>query len=205
MDIDQWLKLAHLALTAFFGATTAWLGIRQYLDGNKTARREEYKFAKLFFDELKQHPPMHAYARKKGFQAIGRNQDLPPNVIEHLMDLRDPVGALQDYESSRAYLKHTAGRGKRQLDFASTIFSTDRRREFISTLYILGAIFSYIVAFTPWFLKTIEKISTPVAISASAVFSPIGIFFAVILLREFLQLRRAMRLVKMQNQEADSW
>ena len=206
MDTDQWLKVVPIVTTIGFGASTLWLSIRQYLDGNKNSRREEYKFAKLFFDELRAKPEMHPFARKKGFQAIGRNQDLPPSVIEHLMTLRDPVTALSDYESSRGYLKNSETFGRRQLGFASaTLFATEKRRNIISATYLACAITFYLLSFTPWFLLTIGKISTPLAINASIVFSPVGMMISVGAVREFLQLRRAMRLVKAQNHQADEY
>ncbi|MET3134300.1 hypothetical protein AAKU55_004595 [Oxalobacteraceae bacterium GrIS 1.11] len=206
MNTDQWLKVIPIVTTIGFGGSTLWLAIRQHLDGNKNARREEYKFAKLFFDELRAKPEMHSFARKKGFQAIGRNQDLPPSVIEHLMTLRDPVTALSDYESSRGYLKNSEVLGRRQLDFASAVlFSTEKRRNIISVTYFICAIMFYLLAFTPWLLFSIGNISVSFAIKASIVFSPVGLTIAVFTFREFLQLRRAIRLVKTQNNQADEY
>lgn len=206
MDTNQWLKVAPIVTTIIFSASTLFLSIRQYLDGNKNARREEYKFAKLFFDDLKQNPEMHAFARKKGFQAIGRNQALPPSVIEHLMTLRDPVAALSDYECSRSYLKNSDELGPRQLEFASKfLFATERRRNAVSAVYLLCAIIFYLTAFAPWILFTLKKISFALTINAMIVFFPIGIMATVVLLREFVQLRRAMRLVKAQNYQADEF
>jgi len=51
MDIEQWIKVIPVITTIIFGGSTLWLSIRQHLDGNKNARREEYKFAKIFFDD----------------------------------------------------------------------------------------------------------------------------------------------------------
>lgn len=202
MDVDQWLKVAPIVSTIVFGGSTLWFAIKQNLDGNKNSRREEYKFAKLFFDELNAKPEMHPFARKKGFQAIGRNQDLPPSVIEHLMTLRDPVAALSDYESSRGYLKNTEVLGKAKLNFASNLFfATETRRNWISRTYAACAIIFYLFAFTPWILLTLGKIPVSLAVNASVAFSPIGLAVSIGAAREFLQLRRAMRLVKMQNQQ----
>ena len=203
MDTDQWIKIAPIITTILLGASTLFLSIKQYLDGNKNARREEYKFAKLFFEELLENPTMHPFARKKGFQAIGRKQDLPPSVIEHLMTLRDPVMALNDYEFSQSYLMHSEELGPRQLTFASKVlFLTEKRRNAMSLFYIACALASYLVAFTPWFLLTIGTISVPVAINSLIILFPVGITITVISMREFVQLRRAIRLVKAQNSQA---
>lgn len=206
MDTDQWLKVAPIVTTILFGASTLWLSVRQYLDGNKTARREEYRFAKIFFDDLRENPGMHPFARKKGFQAIGGNQDLPPSVIEHLMTFHDPVTSLGDYEASRGYLKNSEALGPRQLYFASTLLcSTEKRRNILSAAYLSCAIAFYFLAFAPWLLLTIGKISTSIAINSTIVFFPIGITVTVLAAREFIQLRRAMRLVKAQNCQADEY
>jgi hypothetical protein len=206
MDTDQWIKVTPILTTICFGASTLWLSIKQYMDGGKNARREEYKFAKLFFDDLDANPEMHPFARKKGFQAIGRNQDLPPSVIEHLMTLRDPVSALSDYEFSRGYLKSSEVPGRRQLSFASTLlFSTEKRRKVMSAIYFSCAVLFYLLAFSPWFLFAFGKISAPVAINLAILCFPTGITVTWCVLREFVQLRRAMRLVAAQNSQADEY
>ena len=113
MDTDQWKDVVPIITTIVFSASTLWLAIKQRIDGNKSARREEYKFAKVFFDDLKANPDMHPFARKKGFKAIGKNEDLPASVIEHLMTFQDPVTALNDYEVSRGYLHISEEPGRR--------------------------------------------------------------------------------------------
>jgi len=201
MDTDQWIKVIPIITTILFGASTLWLSIKQQLDGNKKARREEYKFAKDFFDDLKANPEMHLFARKKGFQAIGRSQYLPPAIIEHLMNFRDPVTALEDYEISKGYLQKIESAGLLQLSFDRTfLWSTEKRRKLIGTAYLTCAIIFYFLAFTPWFFLTIGKISVPVAINLTVVSMPIGITVTVIAAREFMQLRRAIRLIHAQNQ-----
>lgn len=201
MDTEHVLKVVPVITTIVLGAITLWLSIKQYLDGNKNARREEYKFAKLFFEDLTLNPNMHPFARKKGFQAIGKNKDLPPMVIEHLMTFDDPVMALSDYEVSRGYLQHSEDRGEHQLYFPNTLlFSTEQRRHVISIIYLIAAVAFYFLAFAPWLLFTMGKISAQVTVNASVVFFPLGISVTVLSTREFIQLTRARRLIKSQAQ-----
>lgn len=201
MDTDQWIEVTPIITTILFGASTLWFSIKQHLDGNKKARREEYKFAKEFFDDLKANPEMHLFARKKGFQAIGRSEYMPPAIIKHLMKFRDPVTALEDYEMSKGYLQKIESAGLLQLSFNRTfLWSTEKRRKLIGTAYLTCAIIFYFLAFTPWFFLTIGKISVPVAINLTVVSMPIGISVTVIAAREFMQLRRAMRLIYAQSQ-----
>jgi hypothetical protein len=201
MDTDQWIKIFPILTTLGFGGSTLWLSIKQYLDGNKNARREEYKFAKIFFDDLKANPDMHSFARKKGFQAVGRSQDLPPAVIEHLMMFHDPVTALEDYEISRGYLQKNEGTGQLKLSFARIfLWSTEKRRKLLSAIYLICMVLFYFLAFTPWLLLTMGKISVPIAINLTIASMPIGIAVAIIAAREFIQLRRAIRLIHAQSQ-----
>jgi hypothetical protein len=204
MDTDQWIKISPVITTIVFGASTLWLSIKQHLDGNKDARREDYKFAKIFFDDLKANPEMHPFARKRGFQVIGKNQDLAPSVVEYLMNFPDPIGALNDYEASKGYLQDSEETGRTKLFFAGAfLWSTENRRKNMSAGYLACAVIFYLLAFAPWFLLTIGKISVAVAINLSIVFLPIGIFIAVVAAREFIQLRRAMRLIKNQGRLVD--
>lgn len=204
MDTDQWIKIAPVITTIVFGASTLWLSIKQHLDGNKNARREEYKFAKIFFDDLSANPKMHPFARKRGFQAIGKNQDLAPSIVEYLMKFPDPVAALNDYEASRGYLRESEEAGATQLSFAAAfLWSTENRRRNMSAGYLICAIIFYFFAFAPWFFLTIGKISVAVAINLTILFFPIGISIAVVAAREFIQLKRAMRLIKTQGRLID--
>ena len=200
MDLDQWLKLAPTLAAVFFSGCTLWLGLKQHFDGNKSARREEYKFAKIFFDDLKADPKMHAFARKKGFQAIGQTRNLPPEIVEHLMTLSDPVIALSDYEFSRGYLKSSEISGSYELVFSNKfLFASKKRQKIVGSLYAFIAVCSYAVAFLPFLLFAAEKISSVMAIKISISVFPAGIAVTIFCVREFLQLYSAMRLIKLQN------
>lgn len=200
LDIDQWLKLAPTIAAAFFGATTLWLGVKQHLEGNKSSFREEYKFAKIFFDDLEENPRMHSFARKKGFQALGQNRDLSPDIIEYLMTLRDPVIALSDYEFSRGYLKSINTFNQQKLIFSNKfLFSTEKRQKIVGLLYLFVAMMSYALAFFPFLLFASEKISSVLAIKISIIVFPVGIAVTIFSVREFSQIYRARRLIKLQN------
>lgn len=203
MDVEQLIKIVGVLITAFIGPAGLWLSTRQYFLGTQAAYREEYKFAKMFFEDLEKNPKMHAFARQKGYQAIAGSQNLPASVIKHLMSLFDPVLALQDYILSKSYLSHTPGPSKRQLSFSAGLISTHKRRQFCSVSYFVGFVIFYIAGFSPFYLWVFGEISPRLATVLSVLTLPIGLFLAIVFGREFRQLRGAMRLVKNQNDEAD--
>jgi hypothetical protein len=209
MEIDkwggaQWLQVFTAVTTALFAASTLWLAVKQHLANKRGLLRDEYKFAKGFFEDVAQNPPMHQFPRIKGYQAIA-GIHLPPEIIQHLMDFPDPVVALSDYAVSRGYLKDTPSLKRRRLDFDRSLFSTEARRIFWRRTFSALALFYYIFAFIPLFFGTLELISLRLAALLSLFTVPLGIFLTAIFVREAFQLRHAMRLVKTQNDLALSY
>ena len=202
MDTNQWLQVLPIVSTAIFAAATLWLSIKQYLSNNKSVLREEYKFAKSFFEEVAQNPLMHQFPRLKGYQAIAGIHTLPPAIIKHLMDFADPVDALNDYSFSKSYLKDTPSLNRRRLNFASRFLSTEKKQIIWRWTFFAGSLAFYIFAFTPLFFATLELMSVRDAGYISILTFPIGIFLTVALLRESIQIRRAMHLIKNQNKLA---
>ncbi|SFM63983.1 hypothetical protein [Rugamonas rubra] len=203
MDFDQGLKIATWIVLTVLGLVGVWFSTRQFTLGAKAANREEYKFAKSFFEDIKQNADMHPFARQKGYQAIAGSQSLPAPVIEHLMSLTDPVVALQDYVISKSYLKHVPGTSKRQLDFSGSPFATHERRQAWSLVYAAGFVVAYLVAVTPIIFWMIDKISSSVAIALMTTIFPVSMYVAITLAREVRQIRAGMRLIQAQNEQAD--
>jgi hypothetical protein len=210
MEIDkwegaQWLQVFTAVTTAVFAASTLWLAVKQHFVNKRGLLREEYKFAKGFFEDVVQSPAMHRFPRIKGYQAIAGIHTLPPAIIQHLMDFPDPVVALSDYAFSRGYLKDTPSLKRRRLDFERSLFSTEARQLFWSRAFTFIAIFSYSCAFAPLFFGTMQQISLQLAALFSILTVPLGLFLSVTFTREAFQLRHAARLVKTQNDLALSY
>jgi len=200
MDADLWFKAIPIASTAFFAAATLWLSLKQHSINNKNLRREEYKFAKSFFDDIRDCPTMHAFPRIKGYQAIAGAHTITPDIIKHLMDLPDPVESLSDYAMSKGYLKDTPALQRRRLDFASKLLSTERRRRITSFLYTCIALFFYLLAFAPAFFGTLNMLPITTAGYLSIVTFPFGFYWTMVFVREGVQLKKAIRLIKTQNE-----
>jgi hypothetical protein len=199
MSEDNLIKLASVLPGAVFGASTLWLGLRQFGQSRMTARREEYLFAKSYFDDLGSGKSMHPFAKSKGLLAIAQRSDLKPEVIEHLMTYKDPLTALNYYESSLGYLKWSET-GQDKLSFASKILSSRKRRQITRSALALGALLSYCLAVSTWIMWTFRLISTPLTIQLSVILFPLGIALAVIFIRQFVQLSRASRLIEGPNE-----
>lgn len=63
MEIDkwgaaQWLQVFTAVTTAVFAASTLWLAVKQHLANKRGLLREEYKFAKEFFEDVLKSPPL---------------------------------------------------------------------------------------------------------------------------------------------------
>jgi hypothetical protein len=83
-------------------------------NGKQSQRREEYKFAKDFLEEIKNNPDMPLFAKEKGYKAIapdkqpgiGLRDKLGAKEIEYLLSLPKPELALQNYILGRHYLEN---------------------------------------------------------------------------------------------------
>lgn len=201
----EWLQVFTAITTAGFAASTLWLSVKQHLTNKRGLLREEYKFAKCFFEDVVQSPPMHQFPRIKGYQAIAGIHTLPPAIIQHLMDFPDPVIALGDYAFSRGYLKDTPPLKRRRLAFERLLFSTEARQLFWIRTFTFLAISSYSCAFAPLLFGTMQQITLQFAALFSIFTVPLGLFLSFIFTREAFQLRHAMRLVKTQNDLALSY
>lgn len=201
MDADLWTKLGLGITTSIIGLGGFWITKRQHTLGAQAAHREQYTFAKTFFEDLVKEPPMHAFARQKGFQAIAGSRSIRPAIIQHLMSFVDPVSALQDYVVGKSYLEHSATSAK--LEFVGWMVVTHKRRRLWSVAMMAGAFVSYIITVAPYFLWLFALISSKVAISLAAIISPGFVYATAMFAIEARRINTAVRLVKAQDSQAD--
>lgn len=174
-----------------------YLSYRQLWLGNTNSYREEYKFAKSFFDDLSQNPAMHKYVRHKGYQAILGSKSLPSDVIEYLMRTSDPVRSINDYVIAKSYLRPEFSNNKLHLEFESKYkFSTPQRRRFWTFLYCIISASLYLFAFSPLFFWNLRIINSSFAFTLSLYTVPLGIGGTMLFTREFVRLVKAIRLIK---------
>lgn len=202
MNLDTLQKITQFLLPFMLGACTIYLSFRQFLLGNKNSYREEYKFAKIFFDDIIAQPEMHKYAKHKGYQAILGNRSFPSEVIEYLMHTSDPVRAVNDYKISCSYLDHINTSGKIKLMFRSDFrFSTKRLRKFWLIFYAIISALLYIFAFLPFFFFNFKVISSGLALSLSFLTVPIGLTGTFVFILDLIQLHKAASLLRRLSEE----
>lgn len=208
MDADLLSKWVPIASSIFFAGATLWLGIRQYFLVDKTALREEYKFAKNFFEEFNENPqdpsaplrlPMHAFARQKGFQAIAGSSRIKPSVVQHLMSFIDPVSSLQDYSIGKSFLTYSPANTQQQFDFTGWTVATPRRRKLFLWMLFGFFLVSYMMAASPYFLWSLALLPASKALALALFTVPVFGYFALISLFTSRQLNAAKRLIEAQN------
>jgi hypothetical protein len=112
--MELWIK-AGLLIAAAIGAGKTMYDLAI---GKHVRMRDEYKFAKEFFDALQDSPLMHPYLRQKGYQAIAGDELANVKEVETLLQLEDADRALKDFALGRKYLVVDAdGPGHARIDF----------------------------------------------------------------------------------------
>lgn len=205
MDSEVFQKIVPIVAPLIIGAATIYVAIRQFSLGSKNSYREEYKFAKAFFEDIEQNPKMHKYAKHKGYQAILGTQSIPSEVIEYIMHVSDPVRAIEDYAISRSHLKYIKNDKEFRLQFDSKfLFATAQRRRFWLSLFFVSFCLCYVFAFSPWFAWIFKVIDLNTMLTLSALTFPVGLGGIVFFVREFVKLSRAMRLLKQVEEDGQS-
>lgn len=148
MDTELTIKIATVVIAFVGGCILLWRANKELFFGSRNSLREEYKFAKTFFDDLEKQPKMHPYARQKGFQGIAGNQSLSPKVIEYLLTLHDPATVLNDYAFSFKLLDHSVTAGTKQIKF-KVAYSDESRRNRLKWYYVIVYAASYTIAISP--------------------------------------------------------
>lgn len=197
MDIEIYLKVATVLVALLGGCVLMWRANKELFFGSRNSLREEYKFAKAFFDDLEKQPDMHPYARQKGFQAIAGDPLLPPKEIEYLLTLRDPASVLMDYVFAREFLEHLPTAGKHQITFKPQ-YSKASRRKTLRLKYATLFFASYLIAVSPILASSWGMISTPLSLRLLLFTLPFlgATYFAA---RAVLRIKRAELLVKNQQ------
>lgn len=118
--MSQELEMVLKSVAVLVGLVGAAKVIYELALGSHGRRREEYKFAKDFFQALKEDPSMHPFLKEKGYQAVAGNRYVSADEIEYVLSLQTPNQALRDYTLGRMYLDYSPRKnGDLKLEFRS--------------------------------------------------------------------------------------
>ncbi|WP_156369676.1 hypothetical protein [Duganella sp. Leaf126] len=197
MDFYEIAKIAA-AVTSFVGGLVLiWRANKEIFFGSRNSLREEYKFAKTFFEDLDATPDMHPHARQKGFHAIAGTTSIPYKEIEFLLTFKNHESVLSDYVIARDLLIYTPGNSKYQIDFRP-MYAKPSRRDRLQKLYLIGFGLSYAIAVLPLLGWTWKQLSIQFVFALAPV-SVAFLFGTYHCAKASIKLKRAERLVSAQQ------
>jgi hypothetical protein len=164
--------------------------------GGESRLREKYKFAKGFFEDLKNNPDMSPFEKELGYQAIVGSQNISAKEVAYLLSLKNPCRCLNDYLFSRKYLQAIEKNGDLCLNYSDK-HANDWKRNFRKrTYFTLYWIFASI-AFVPIFL--------PQNLNALLIGTiPIFGYYAFTALNTYSKIDRAEKLVNNQQRHTSN-
>lgn len=151
MQLEIIIKVIGVVLTILGGSKI----LHDINIGGRSRLREEYKFVRDFFVDLKNNPDMSPFERDKGYQAIVGIRNISSEEVSYLISLKNPTKCLNDYLFSRKYLQTiepSGDCGDIRLIFSDK-WSSPQKRKWIKsicfTLYWLLAITAFLPIFLP--------------------------------------------------------
>lgn len=192
-------------LLKIFGATTALIGtgtglalaIYNFLTGNANRQREEYKFAKDFFQSANEEE-LHPFVLEKGYQIIVGNKVMPMNEIEYLFSLKNSAQAIKDNMLARPYIEYRHEEVEKKIKYKKK-FEAVWSRKWRIWMYIFLYALCFFLAFSS--LVFYPYTSTKLGLSLTEDGLLIGYFLplAYLSLRAGSKVYRAGKLIE--NQE----
>ena len=197
MALDDILKLVG----AVFSVLTVGKLIYDLAISRKTRLRDDYKFAKDFFDELGRTPRPHPFVIERGYHAIAGDTSLSVREVENLLSLENPSSALRDYVLAREYLEHLPQSGHLQVKFKSK-FSTLWSRQWRRAFYLVAYFVSALLAVSPMFFLGSFKSNPGSGLLLVIVFGAAFGVPAFNSVKEYGRLYRGEKLVSGQKQHS---
>jgi len=191
VDHDIIVKLATLLL----GVVALWKVIPEIIRGRHGDLREEYKFAKDFFADVKQNSHMYPFVNQKGYQAIAGDARITSAEVDYLLTFPNSVLTIKDYVFSRKCLECLVTDAGPQLVFRDGFksrFSRFLGKIFHFMFYIVCCLFGVV----PLILFAFHLVPLERALVAffftGLLFIPMGCYF----LMEGMRIGRAEMLIK---------
>lgn len=194
MNYETLIKFAPILIGAF----AAWKIVVDLLRGRYSHLRDEYRFAREFFNDLSANSAMHPFLRQKGYQALAGDARLTAGEVEYLLALNGSSRALKDYVLGLPYLEHVATAAESQVKFKKKYISDWSRRwrkYFYFGLYLACYFTSFAPLVLPVFRVAPSGQAFPLFVMTAVVFLPAAFFS----LKAGVRISRAESLVKNQT------
>ncbi|AMV48523.1 hypothetical protein [Paraburkholderia caribensis] len=194
MDIDLIVK----PVTVLFGAYGAAKVYYELSLGKVTRMREQYRFAKEYFADIKSGEANHPFLREKGLQAIIGDERLHANDIKYLLRLKEPAKAIEYFALGKRYLQLRRSGEDEAIEFRRPYrgeWSRRWRKQTFLGLYGISAFVGYgPIAFSKYLFSSQQSLLTACALTI-----PVGSYYAWMALKAAVRINRAESLVKSQE------
>lgn len=194
MDIDIVLKLVGALVSIIsVGKIVYELTLSQ-----KIRLRDDYKFAKEFFEELAKTPAPHPLVVERGYHAIAGDRSLAVEEIQYLLTLENPSSALREYVLARDYLEHLPQSEPPKIRFKPK-YAAEFARKWRQWVFMIGYSISAFLAISPLLFMAVFKVNSGVGPSIAILFAFGFGVPAYGFLMNYVRLKLGERLVSQQQ------
>ena len=197
MGLPVWFQVLGLVGTALTGAIASWKVIRDLIGQGRTSLRDEYRFAKEFFDAVGK-PGLHPLAYDLGHKAIAGDAQIGAEEVAYLLSLPQPRAAIRTYIVARTLLQFHQTAVDSKISFKRSNGNPSRRRV-KRGLFAVGYFATYMLGFSPIFLLLLDLLSGQMALGLFIVSAPTFFPTAFLCLRAATRIHRGEELLAMQS------
>lgn len=162
MDIETLVKIGGLAVGAFSSAFATWKIFFEMLRGKKNTLRDEYRFAKEFFDYA-ESDRVHPYISQLGYLALAGDAKAGCVEIAYAISLPSPRTALRDYLSGRSCVEYYSTSSPPGFVFKAS-YKSPAKRAVLRWWYIIGYFVTYMAGWVPLLLVASKLVSAGVGL-----------------------------------------
>jgi len=200
MEFEPIIKNVGLIIGLILSVITIAKLIFDILILRKSKLKEDYQFAKEFFEELQNGNKVHPLVIERGYHVISGDNSLTKKEIECVIELENPSSSLRDYALAKHYLEYREAPDNK-IAFKHK-FSTEFSRKWRKWAYIILYFIFAMIALSPTFLVSILKTQAFQWLILQMI---IGIVFAPLAynsLKEYAKIYRGEKLIEKQEKFA---
>jgi hypothetical protein len=187
-------------VTAAAGLLASGVALYQAINHRSGDLRESYRFAKEFLRDCSaSEPPLHDYAKHRGYQALCQDTDVDPVIVEYILGLKHPATRLRDYVMGRRFVQaHRAQQPDMRIEFRPGYEQAVYRR-LAQVAYLAGYALFGALAIAPAMLTSMLQFDWRTQLVLLGMSVPAFGYLAWSCLVEYAGLYRATQLVRSQT------